>query len=141
GTRIAAVYEPLEYHVALDGYSTPVYHVTVFEYPRLERADARLVYPHYTGMEERLVLDVRTVSVVEGTQVTLICRLNKRVASARLVESASTKPVELIAADGEQRVYQATLLPQKSRRLKLELVDEAGRRNVQQAEIAIHVVP
>src|SRR5205814_9213504 len=50
-------------------------------------------------------------------------------------------PVELIAADGEQRVYQATLLPQKSRRLKLELVDDAGRRNVQQAEIAIHVIP
>jgi hypothetical protein len=141
GTRIAAVYEPLEYHIALDGFNTPVYHVTVFEYPRLERADARLVYPHYTGMEERLVLDVRTVSVVEGTQVTVICRLNKPVASARLVESASTKPVELVAADGQPNVYQATLLPQKSRRLKLELVDDASRRNVQQAEIAIHVVP
>ena len=29
------------------------------------RVDARLVYPRYTGLEERLVQDLRTLSVVE----------------------------------------------------------------------------
>ncbi|MGE5194049.1 MAG: hypothetical protein ACM3U2_16260, partial [Deltaproteobacteria bacterium] len=141
GARIAIVNEPLEYHVDLDGRSTPTYHVTVFEYPRLERADARLVYPKYAGMEDRLVQDVRTVSVVEGTEVTLICRLNKPVATARLVESEKVPPVELAATDGEPRVFQATFRPEKSRRLKLQLIDDAGRRNVQTAELTIHVVP
>jgi hypothetical protein len=141
GARIAIVNEPLEYHVDLDGRSTPVYHVTVFEYPRLERADARLVYPKYTGMEERLVQDVRTVSVVEGTEVTLICRLNKPVATARLVESDKVPALELVASDAEPTAYQTTLRPDKSRRFKLQLVDDAGRRNAQTAELAIHVVP
>jgi hypothetical protein len=141
GTRIAIVNEPLEYHVELDGHSTPTYHVTVFEYPRLERADARLVYPKYAGMEERLVQDVRTVSVVEGTEVTLICRLNKPVATARSVESAKIPPLELAAIDGEPNVYQTTFRPEKSRRLKLHLTDDAGRKNTQISELAIHVVP
>jgi hypothetical protein len=143
GVRIAIVNEPLEYHVDLDGHSTPVYHVTVFEYPRLERADARLVYPKYAGMEDRLVQDIRTVTVVEGTEVTLICRLNKPVTTARLAESNSKKvpPLELAPADGEPNVYQVAFRPEKSRRLKVELVDEAGRHNVQHAELAIHVIP
>ncbi len=141
GARIAIVNEPLEYHVDLDGRKTPVHHVTVFEYPRLERADARLVYPKYAGMEDRLVQDIRTVSVVEGSEVTLICRLNKPVATAQLVESAKAPPVDLALADGESNVYQVTLHPDKSRRFKLALVDEAGRSNVQTAELAIHVIP
>src|SRR5262245_3265844 len=141
GTRIAIVNEPLEYHVDLDGHSTQTYQVAVFEYPRLERADARLLYPKYAGMEERLVQDVRTVSVVEGTEVTLICRLNKPVATARLIESAKMPPLELAANDGEPNVYQITFRPEKSRRLKLHLVDDAGRRNAQISELAIHVVP
>src|SRR5947209_11756398 len=52
-------------------YTTLFRSVTVFEYPRLEKADARLVFPAYTGLEERIVQDFRTVSVVEGTELTL----------------------------------------------------------------------
>src|SRR5579863_358269 len=100
GGRIQAVQEPLEYHVALDGRSSPTYRVTVFEYPRLERADARLAYPRYTGLDERLVQDFRTLSVVEGTVVTLICHLNKRVVSATLTEKVA-EPLALAAVDGE----------------------------------------
>jgi hypothetical protein len=140
GVRVASVLEPLEYHVELDGSSTPVYHVSVFEYPRLERADVRLTYPRYTGLEERLVQDVRTVSVVEGTEVTVVCRLNKRVATARWIDSKDGPAVEL-AGQEDGKTYQATLTPEKSRRLKLDLVDEAGRRNVQSAELAIQVIP
>jgi len=140
GARIASVTEPLEYHVELDGAGTPTYRVKVFEYPRLERADVRLNYPSYTGLDERLVQDVRTVSVVEGTEVTVICRLNKPVATARLTESRDAPPVELVLADGDH-VYQATIRPEKSRRWKLELVDDAGRQNVQPAELAIQVIP
>ena len=139
GGRIAAVTDSLDYRIELGGQTTPTFRVTVFEYPRLERADARLVYPSYTGLEERVVQDVRTISVVEGTQVTLTCKLNKPVKSATLTEK-SGESLALVAAPGELPVYQATITATKSRRLKLELIDEAGRRNVEQADISLNVV-
>lgn len=141
GGRIPSVSEPLDYRVELDGRSTPTYHVTVFEYPRLERADVRLVFPGYTRLEERLVQDFRSVTVVEGTQATVLCRLNKRVASARLVETEAAPAIELAVPDPEQPLYSTTILCDRSRRLKLELVDDAGRGNIQYSELAIHVVP
>jgi len=159
GGRIATVKESLDYRVELGGRATPTYRVTVFEYPRLERADARLVYPSYTGLKERVVQDVRTISVVEGTQVTLICKLNKSVKLARFIERSPAAPrqesrtptddanskdvdgasgIRLAERDG---YYEATITATKSHRLKLELIDEADRRNVEQADISINVVP
>ena len=139
GGRIATVTEALDYHVELGGQTTKTFHVTVFEYPRLDRADARLVYPSYTSLEERLVQDVRTVSVVEGTKVTLICNLNKPVKSATL-NAKGGEPIQLTAAPGERPIYQVTLTAEKSQRFKLELIDDAGRKNVEQSEISINVV-
>ena len=140
GARIGAVAEPIDYHVELDGRATPTYHVGVFEYPRLERADARLVFPRYTGMEEKLVQDFRTVSVVEGTELTIICHLNKRVASATLTEK-KVAPLVLAPVDNESADYQVTFRCEESRRLKVELVDDAGRKNVDKPELSIKVVP
>ncbi len=207
GGRIPAVTQPFEYHVELGGHVTPTYHVTVFEYPRLERADARLTYPQYTGLETRLIQDVRTVSVVEGTEVTLICQLNKAVKSARFIENISlgsplaprgesrsttdpaTKtgpeqsdvviteltpahPSSPLAPRGDSRsttdsnprtggnksitddtapglplaelggyIYQTTFIAEKTRRLKLELIDDDGRHNTDQVTIVVQVVP
>lgn len=140
GGRIPTVDTPLAYHVELGDQITPVYHVTVFEYPRLERADAKLVYPSYTGMDEKLVQDVRTVSVVEGTELTLICHLNKPVATATLTEDKQP-PISLSAVPGDEPIYQATMRCEKSRRLKLVLVDDRGRENVKPAEFSIKVLP
>jgi hypothetical protein len=139
GARIPAVNEPLDYHVELDGKSSPTYHVSVFEYPRLERADARLSYPRYTGLEERVVQDFRTLSVVEGTEITILCHLNKRVASAQLTEKEED-PLVLAPADSETADYQTTFRPEHSRRLNLELVDDAGRANVVKSTLSIQVV-
>jgi hypothetical protein len=143
GGRVASVKEPFAYHVELGGQKTPTYHVTVFEYPRVERADAKLLFPGYTGQDERLVQDVRTVSVVEGAQVTLICHLNKRVRSATLVpkNEPMSEPMALDAVAGDKPDYQVTLTAQTTRRFKLELRDEKDRRGVEAFEFTLHVVP
>ncbi len=145
GARIPLVDQPLEYHVELGGQTTPTYKIGVFEYPRLERADANLVYPAYTGLEPRLIQDVRTVSAVEGTELTIICRLNKPVVSAVLNDTrqdAGHEPIALtVASAAEPAVVQATLKLTESRRLALALVDDAGRQNTQQAQFSIHVLP
>ena len=140
GGRIPVVDQPLDYAVELGGQTTPTYHVTVFEYPRLEKADAKLVYPSYTGLEPRVVQDVRTLSVVEGTELTLTCYLNKSVKSATLLEDKQP-PIVLAAAPGEKPAYQTTIRCDETRRLKLELVDDAGRKNVKPAQFTINVLP
>jgi hypothetical protein len=69
GGRIPIVDAPLTYTIVMDDYKSPAYRVTVFEYPRLEKADARLVFPSYTG-QNRAWCGCCTVSVV-GTELTL----------------------------------------------------------------------
>jgi len=148
GGRVAVVDEPLDYHVELAGQSTETYHAAVFEYPQLVRADATLVFPAYTSLETRLIEDVRTVSAVEGTEVTLICHLNKRVASATLLEQ-DAEPIVLAAVDEGQQGgvsggglrYHAILHCDRSRRLELKLIDEQGRPNKKPAQFAINVLP
>lgn len=140
GGRIPVVDGPLDYQVEMAERTSDRYHVSVFEYPKLLRADARLAYPDYTGLDERLLEDVRTVSAVEGTELTLLCHLNKPVASASLVE-AEEPPLDLSAADSDARLRQVTLTCVKSRKLRLELIDEQGRKNKTRAEITIKVLP
>ena len=99
------------------------------------------MYPSYTGLEPRVVQDVRTLSVVEGTELTLICYLNKPVKSATLCWKTSTTPIVLSVAPGEKPAYQTTIHCDQTRRLKLELIDDAGRKNVKPAQFTINVLP
>ena len=160
GGRVAVVDEPLDYHVELSGQTTEEYHAAVFEYPQLVRADATLVFPVYTSLEPRLIEYVRAISAVEGTEITLTCNLNKRVASAILVEQ-DAEPIVLAAVDegqpggglrsvtggglrsvtGGGLRYQAVLHCDRSRRLELKLIDEQGRPNKKPAQFAINVLP
>lgn len=140
GGRIPLVEEPLDYQVDLGGQMSKVYHVTVFEYPRLEKADARLTYPSYTGLEPRTINDVRTLSVVEGTELTLLCHLNKPVTEALLTEDKH-EAIVLTAVPGDKPTYQAVIPCDETRRLKLELVDAAGRKNNKVVTFVINVLP
>ncbi|HVX12563.1 MAG TPA: hypothetical protein VHC22_15385 [Pirellulales bacterium] len=140
GGRIPVVNEPLDYQVEMADVTSQIYHVMVFEYPKLVRADARLEYPEYTEMAAKVVQDVRTVSAVEGTQVTWLCHLNKPVVSATLTEDGGA-PVELAASADDPLARQATWTCDRSRKLRLVLVDDRGRKNKNPIELAIHVLP
>ena len=89
--RVESVDTDLSYHVEFAGRSTETYHVRVFEYPELERTDAQLVFPEYTSLVPKTVEDIRHVTAVEGTELTLLCRLNKDVATARLVDEKASR--------------------------------------------------
>lgn len=145
GGRIAAIARPLSYRVVYADKASPAYRVTVFDYPELVRADALLAFPAYTGLEEKLVQDVRRVSAVEGTRLTLTCALNKPVADAELVEvaaqDAQAERIALAPVEGQANAYAATLTLDRSRRLELRLVDADGRANRQKAEFTINALP
>ena len=138
--RAPSVRGDIDYHVEFEGGRSPTYRVTVFDYPELIRADAQLKYPGYTHMEPALVEDVRHITAVEGTRVTLICRLNKDVADARLIDSRDRETL-LVRDAGSVPVYRVELLLTESRRYELRLTDDRGRRNKLPAEIVVNVVP
>jgi hypothetical protein len=136
--RVESVASDLSYRVEFEGRSTRSYRVRVFEYPELQRADARLVFPRYTSLEPKTVEDVRHVTAVEGTELTLLCRLNKDVPVARLVDEAG-EAVTLTPQDGVDHGYKATLKLTDTRRYKVQLLDREGRPNKLPADLVVNV--
>ncbi|MEW6307394.1 MAG: hypothetical protein AB1705_28415, partial [Verrucomicrobiota bacterium] len=79
GTSLAEVKEDLSYRVEFSGGQTRDFKLSVFEYPALERADAKLEYPEYTKLQPKVIEETRRVSAVEGTKLEYTLRLNKPV--------------------------------------------------------------
>jgi hypothetical protein len=164
GGSVPGVETNFSYWVEYDSKRTETFQVTVFEHPRLERADAVLRYPGYTGLDLKRIEDTRRVSAVEGTQLDLSLRLNKPVSSARLVAKDGTvltlrppdtnmeagakpgpraQPVAsgAAAAWGDRPVvYLTNYALLQSRGYQLQLVDREGRTNKVPAQFVFDVV-
>ncbi len=138
--RVPDVDADLSYHVEYDGLRSETYRVKVFEYPAVERVDAQLTYPAFTGLEPKTIEDIRHVTAVEGTELTLIVRLNKPVAEARFAD-AKLGDLSLRSDESDPRVVRTTLKLTESRRLTAQLVDREGRKNKHPVEIAVQVTP
>src|SRR5262249_9783933 len=104
--RVPSVESDLDYRVEFEGRTTDTYHVRVFEYPELRRTDAHLVFPRYTALEPKIVEDIRHVTAVEGSELTLLCRLNKDVVSASLVEKEG-QTISLVRDEKTPHTYRA----------------------------------
>ena len=111
----------------------------VFENPELVRTDAKLDYPAYTSIEPKTAEDVRHVTAVEGTRLTLQFRLNKEVASAKLVDDKGRETVLAPPADSGAPVYSAGFTLTDSHRYKVQLVDREGRKNKLSADLGVNV--
>ncbi|HZN68735.1 MAG TPA: DUF4175 family protein, partial [Tepidisphaeraceae bacterium] len=152
-SRLASVDRDMTYAVLYGDRQTRWFKVGVFDFPDLQRADAKLKYPEYTGLPEKVVEDTRSVTAVEGTKATLTFRLNKPVKDARLVErqksaapgaaaavqTALGAPVELSVDPKDPTVYSVALDLKQSRTFKLHLTDEKGRANKEPTELAVNV--
>ncbi len=136
--HVESVDADLSYRVEFQGKSTEAFHVRVFEYPELERTDAKLVFPQYTSLEPKTVEDIRHVTAVEGTELTLLCRLNKDVATAQLVD-AEGQAIALTPLEDGKHTYSTTLKLSDPRRFHVRLVDREGRTNKLATEIVANV--
>ena len=146
GGSIPEVTVSLKYTVEYQDSRTREYKVTVFDYPKLERADVELKYPDYTGLPDKRIADTRRVTAVEGSHLALSLQLNKPVRSARLVSKGKTGAVMTTASDkavdnskqsilnlatepGQAVANLNELVLTSSQTLWLELVDTDGRTN------------
>ncbi len=140
GARVANVQSELAYHVEYARSKTRIYRATVFVYPQLMRADAILTFPEYTTLSVKHIEDVRRITAVEGTEITLVCHLNKPVASATLVDEDGNV-TELVADAEVPTTYSVSQTPKESGRYKLHLLDAQGRKNQDPAEFVFNVTP
>lgn len=139
GGRLAAVNEDLSYHVEFARETSQSYRVAVFDYPELMRVDAKLVYPAYTALEPRTVVDTRHVSAVEGTELTWICHLNKAVPRAELL-AKDGEAIALRSGD-QEHAYFARIRLERSARYRVHLVDDSGRESRESPELVVRVLP
>jgi hypothetical protein len=112
GGSVPEVATDLAYHVEYSGDRTKDFHVKVFEYPRLERADVDINYPEYTGLQHKRIEDTRRLSAVEGSKVDLNLKLNKPVVSALLIPKGKASlplPKAEGRGEGEQDVHQTAV--------------------------------
>jgi len=128
------------YRIAYGDEQTRDFTVKVFEYPRMDRADATLRFPDYTGLAEKTVPDTRRVSAVEGSHVDLLFRLNKPVKAAKLVAKDGKELT--LTVDPEKPVARLNNFPiLASQSYAVQLEDAEGRANKAQAQFAIEALP
>ena len=141
GGSVPEVTSNLVYHIEYGSQRTPDYTVSVYEHPRLERADAELDYPTYTGLPHKKVENTRRVSAVEGSHLDLALKFNKPVTSARLV--ARDKSGEAVALKVDPLAPAASLKEfslDTSRSYDLQLIDSDGRTNKVPAEFVFEAL-
>ena len=157
GASLPDVQGELTYYIEYRGERTRDFKVTTFEFPRLERADAKVTFPEYTGLPGKTIEDTRRVSAVEGSAVEYTFQLNKPVSSATFVEvrrgsgvasspgvvvtppsprsdspaspKATRASLPLLADTNHPNVYTFNCKLEQSARYELLLVDEAGHTN------------
>jgi hypothetical protein len=120
----------LTYRVEYSGDRTKDFHVRVFEYPRLERADIDVTYPEYTSLDHKRIEDTRRLSAVEGSKLDLNLQLNKPVTSASLIAKDKERTAIPLSVHTNRAVADLTqfaLIASKS--YDLQLVDSEGRTN------------
>ncbi|RUL87176.1 DUF4175 family protein [Tautonia sociabilis] len=135
--RVDRVETDLSYRIAFAGRSSETYRVRVFDFPQVLRIDADLDFPDYTGLDPKTVEDIRHVTAIEGTGLGLRVRLNKEVASARLVDGEEI--IDLTPVGDGSGTYSASLTLADPRRYRIELVDTEGRSNKEPTELAVNV--
>ena len=142
GGSVPDVSSKFTYRVVYGTAETRSYKVAVFEHPKLERSDADLAFPAYTGLPPRHIEDTRRISAVEGTTVDLALQLNKPVASATLVpRGTNALPLALSVGTNRPTASLAGHVPVGSTTYDLRLVDADGRSNKVAAQFVFEAQP
>jgi len=130
GGGVSEVTTDLVYHVEYAGNRTPDFRVKVFEYPRLERADADLTFPGYTGLAPKRIENTHRLSAVEGSRLNLTLQFNKSVVSAQFVpKGAASNAVPLLVQSNKPIALLGGFTLRTNQTWFLQLVDAEGRTN------------
>ena len=136
GAAIERVSEDAEYRVAWAEGASGAFRLSVYDLPRMVRADARVTPPATTRLPERTVEDTTRVQVFEGSELAFTFRLNKPVARAVL----RTEDGAEIEAVPEDALAAAVWRPEVDAVYRLRLVDAEGRENRRPPKVVVKVL-
>lgn len=142
GGGIPEVIDDFDYRIVGGGLESRRFHVHVFGVPRMERADALVTPPSYTGQKQRRLEDTRRITALEGSRVQLTLQLNHPVRSAHLVSRTNGIP-DLVLSTSTNKA-QAILNDYHlltSGNYDLRLVDFEGRTNRPAPPLAFDALP
>ncbi|MGC3960074.1 MAG: hypothetical protein QM813_19725 [Verrucomicrobiota bacterium] len=141
GGSISEVTTGFVYRVEYGNQQTRDFTVKVFEYPRLERTDADLAFPDYTGLEPKRVENTQRITAVEGTHCKLTLQFNKPVAHAQFVLKGEAGVIlPLTIQSNAPMATLAGLTLETNRTYLLQLVDAEGRTNKLPAQFVVTVL-
>ncbi|HEY5910347.1 MAG TPA: hypothetical protein VJA21_07060, partial [Verrucomicrobiae bacterium] len=130
GAAVPEIASNLVYHLEYAGQRTRDFKVTVFEYPKLQRADADITFPAYTGQQPKHINDTRRLTAVEGSRLDLVLHFNKAVSRASLVaKDPSRSALPLLLESNRPLATLKDFLLEHSATYDLQLVDSDGRTN------------
>lgn len=129
GASLPQVESNFTYHISYSGRRTRDFNVRVFEFPRLEQADAQITYPQYTGLHARQIPDSRRISAVQGSRVNYSLRLNKPVVKAALIPRGGRGDRLDLATSGHPAATLEAFELASSATYDLLLVDSEGLTN------------
>lgn len=139
GATARRVDASMRYSIRTGDRTSESFQVTVFEHPALLQSDATIVSPAFANQATRTIEDTRRVTVVEGSQVTWLCRLNKEVSTAELVDDAGG--VTALQRDpSDPLMYRATFELSESTRWELRLADAQSRSSKLQEPLTVRVL-
>jgi hypothetical protein len=140
GGGVPEVTGDLSYRVEFAGRASRDFRVKVFEHPRLDRADARVVYPEFAKLPDKVIADTRRVSAVQGAKLDVAFQLNKPVQSASLV--AKDGSVVPLRVDAAKVVAELKDFPVSASMVwELKLKDSDGRANRLATTFALDALP
>ncbi len=140
GGGVPEVTGDLSYRVEYAGRASRDFRVKVYEHPRLERADARVVYPDFAKLPDKVIADTRRVSAPQGARISVTFQLNKPVQSAQLVTKdggAVPLQVDPVKAVAELKAFPVA----ESKVWELKLKDADGRANKLAATFTLDALP
>jgi hypothetical protein len=130
GGSIPEVTTNMVYRVDYSGKKTRDFKVKVFEFPRLERADADLTFPEYTALSPKRIENTRRISAVEGSTCAWTLQLNKPVVQAKFIARGNpSNAISLVVASNQPLATLSGMLLETNRTYWLQLIDAEGRTN------------
>ena len=138
--RLPVVDQDIVYRVEHGDRHTRDYKVTVFELPALVRSDLELKFPSYTGLQPSRLEDSFVATVVEGSTIVIACRLNKPGISAKLVDKDGIS-LALKPDPSNPLIHLVEFVPTRLHRMRLQLLDDAGRQNRDPEEFRFEAKP
>ena len=141
GLVVPEVNESSVYKLKFGEIETDSFKISVFEFPRLESANATITPPDYTNLEKKTLNDVTFVNAVEQSDVRFDMVLNKPVKSAKLVSRGDDKKEIELKADGQSpEIFVANITAKETLDFDLFLVDAEGRENKDKDRITLNVL-